>query len=87
MSWSRLGGWFSRLLHSLYGFISGLLWFVDWKLSVFLYILFFAYEYVEEEKIHDEMYHELKEYTVGFTAGLIAYIVCTAVFHIHVPVP
>ncbi len=77
----------TRLSHLFFGFLSGLLWFVDWKLSVFLYVMFFIYEYVEEVKVYDEMYMELKEYSIGFTAGLITYIICNCFFHIRVPIP
>jgi len=62
----------NKLAHYGIGLLSGFTWFYDWKLSVFLYGLFFAYEYVEEEKIHDEMYHELKEFTIGFVVGVLA---------------
>jgi len=42
----------------LHGLTAGFLWFVDWKVSLFLFLQFFAYEYVEETKVKDEMYHE-----------------------------
>ncbi len=80
-------GFFTSLIHLFFGFLSGFFWFIDRSYSVFLYILFVMYEYVEEEKIHDEMYKELKEFAIGFVAGSLTYLLCTSVFHVHILVP
>lgn len=64
-----------KLVHVILGFIGGLVWWVDWKLSVMITLLFLVYEYVEEEKIHDELYHEVKEYTFGFILALLVSLI------------
>jgi len=61
----------SSIVHFFTGLISSLLWFFDWKLSVFIYIQFLVYELVEERKIVDTMYRELLEYFVGFVLGVL----------------
>ncbi len=68
---SKLKHYTNKLAHILIGYLSGLFSFIDFKISVFLYILFFMYEFIEEEKIHDEMYHELKEFTIGYVIGVL----------------
>jgi len=78
---------FTSLVHLFFGFLSGFFWFIDRSYSIFLYILFFSYEYVEEVKVKDEMYKELKEFTIGFTAGSITYLFVINFFHIHILVP
>ncbi len=78
---------FTSLIHLFIGFLSGFFWFIDRSYSVFLYILFFAYEYVEEVKVMDEMYEELKEFTIGFVTGSLTYLLCNYFFHIHILVP
>ena len=62
-------------IHYVAGYIAGFLWFIDHLLSVFLYVQFLAYEYVEEEKVHDQMYYELREFTAGFVLGFLSYMV------------
>ena len=61
-------------VHYLIGFISGFIWFIDKYLAIFLYIQFFLYELVEEEKKHDQMYIELREFTAGFVIGMIVFL-------------
>ena len=60
----------SQVAHFLHGAIAGALWWVDWKVSLFLFLQFFAYEWVEESKVKDEMYHELQEWALGFATFL-----------------
>lgn len=60
----------SMLTHVFHGILAGIFWFIDYKLSVFLFVQFFLYEYVEEEKIKDEMFYELREWSGGFAVGL-----------------
>ncbi|MFQ6011671.1 MAG: hypothetical protein ACE5KG_05820 [Nitrososphaerales archaeon] len=40
---------------------------------MFLYLTFFVYEWVEQQKAKDEMYHEMKEWAFGFVVGMIAW--------------
>jgi len=61
------------LSHILHGLIAGLFWFKCAWLSAFLFIQFFLYEYFEEKKVKDEMYHEVKEWSLGFVIGLLIY--------------
>ncbi|MEM2365697.1 MAG: hypothetical protein QXL06_02010 [Nitrososphaerota archaeon] len=67
--------WFSILTHVVFGFISGFLtgflWPLGLALGIFLYVQFFLYEYFEEQKVSDEMFFELREFTTGYTIGLI----------------
>lgn len=62
--------WLSVGTHGLHGAIAGALWFLSWGLSVFLFAQFVLYEYVEETKIRDEMFFELREWAFGFVGGL-----------------
>jgi len=59
------------LAHYLHGFIAGMFWWICPWLSAFLYVQFFLYELVEETKLKDEMYRELKEWAVGFLIGVL----------------
>ncbi|GEM_PF-2516675 len=68
---SKLKHYINKLAHYLIGFFAGIISYIDFRQSVFLYILFFCYEYVEETKIQDEMYIELKEFTIGYILGLL----------------
>jgi len=43
---------------------------LGYTLSLFLFVQFFVYEFVEETKIHDELFHELREWSFGFILGL-----------------
>jgi hypothetical protein len=64
----------SILCHVLHGLTAGFLAPKGWLglvVSLFLYAQFFAYEYVEESKIRDEMFHELREWSFGFIIGLV----------------
>jgi len=65
---------FSILCHVLHGLAAGFLALKGWlglAVSFFLYAQFFLYEFVEETKIRDEMFHELREWSFGFIAGLV----------------
>jgi hypothetical protein len=55
------------------GLMASLGW-LGYAISLFLFVQFFVYEYVEETKIHDEMFHELREWTFSFVAGLVTHI-------------
>lgn len=63
---------FGSVIHFAHGILSGALFWTSWIVSVFLYGQFFLYEYVEESKIKDEMYAELREWSAGFVIGLLA---------------
>ena len=64
----------SILCHILHGLAAGFLvprgW-LGYAISLFLFVQFFVYEYVEESKIRDEMFHELREWSFGFIIGLV----------------
>jgi hypothetical protein len=70
----------SQVVHVLHGLAAGFLWWFDWKVSLFLFLQFFAYEYVEETKVKDEMYHELKEWSSGFAVALITMLLVKSLF-------
>jgi hypothetical protein len=58
------------LAHFFHGFIGGLLSISYPVIAIFLFIQFLAYEYFEESKVKDEMYHELREWSAGYVTGL-----------------
>jgi hypothetical protein len=70
----------SQVVHVLHGLTSGFLWWVDWRVSLFLFLQFFAYEYFEETKVKDEMYHELKEWASGFAVALVTMLLVKSLF-------
>jgi hypothetical protein len=62
------------LCHILHGVLAGLVtvlfnWF-GLAVSIFLFIQFISYEMAEERKIQDELYLELKEWTLGYATVL-----------------
>jgi hypothetical protein len=61
----------SQVAHVAHGAVAGFLWWIDWRVSLFLYLQFFLYEFFEESKIKDEMYYELKEWATGFVITLL----------------
>jgi hypothetical protein len=63
----------TQLIHFNHGFFAGFMFKPLPLLSFFLYIQFLAYEYFEESKVKDEMYHELREWSLGFFIGIITY--------------
>ena len=62
-----------QIAHLAIGLIAGLAWFSKGgpALAIFIAFLFFLYEFVEESKVGDELYHEIKEFTAGFVGGAI----------------
>lgn len=61
----------SHYLHgSLAGFITGHFRWFGLAVSVFLFVQFISYEISEEMKIMDELYLELKEWSMGFALAL-----------------
>ena len=67
----------TQLAHIAHGALAGFFWWVDWRVSLFLFLQFFLYEYFEETKVKDELYHELKEWAFGFAIALIAVLLIT----------
>jgi hypothetical protein len=68
----------SRAIHVILGIIAGLL-IVDLPVAALtLTALFLIYEYVEETKVLDEMYVEVKEYTGGYLIGLSIVLILRA---------
>jgi hypothetical protein len=70
--------WLSRAIHVILGIIAGLL-IVDLPVAALtLTVLFLIYEYVEETKVLDEMYLEVKEFTGGYLIGLSIVLILRA---------
>ena len=61
----------SQVAHVVHGAVAGILWWIDWRASLFLFLQFFLYEFFEESKIKDELYHELREWATGFVVALL----------------
>jgi hypothetical protein len=40
---------------------------MPFHISVFMFIAFFLYEYFEQKKLEDELYKELKQWTISYT--------------------
>jgi len=64
------------LCHALHGAIAGFTTSIlDWlglAIATFMFIQFTLYETVEQTKVQDELYRELKEWSSGYVVGLIA---------------
>jgi hypothetical protein len=64
-----------HILHgAIAGFITGLMEWFGLAVAIFIFIQFILYEVVEEEKIRDELYRELKEWVLGYVTGLVTVI-------------
>jgi len=59
----------NSLVHYLHGLLAGFLSVDFIVVSIFLFVQFFAYEFFEETKVKDEMYHELREWSTGYVVG------------------
>jgi len=70
----------SQLAHVLHGFLAGFIFTLDWRVSLFLFVQFLLYEWVEESKIKDELYHEIKEWSIGFALGYLTWLTIIFVF-------
>jgi len=89
-------GWEARLAHVLAGFIAGFLVMYDFKLTVFLTIMFIIYELWEAIRIGDTGYLELREFIIGLYAGILLWLAIftyamathkahyTMIFHVNV---
>ena len=62
----KLAEYVNKSAHVLAGILAGLAWYSNPFLSGFIFLLFFVYEFVEQTQVKDEMYHELKEFSIGF---------------------
>jgi hypothetical protein len=60
----------NSLVHYLHSLLAGVLSVDFIAVSIFLFVQFFAYEFFEETKVKDEMYHELREWSTGYVVGL-----------------
>jgi hypothetical protein len=68
----------SRVVHVALGIITGLL-ILDFTVAALTLAAFFLiYEYVEETKVLDEMYLEVKEFTGGYLIGLSIVLILRA---------
>jgi hypothetical protein len=45
--------------------------YISFPASVVIIVLFLIYEWVEESKVRDEMYYEVREFLTGYSAGLL----------------
>jgi hypothetical protein len=52
------------------GVYAGIFAYVHLVASLVLVALFLIYEWVEETKIRDEMYYEVREFVLGYSIGL-----------------
>ena len=59
------------LAHYLHGFLAGVLSVDFIAVAFFLFVQFLAYEFFEETKVKDEMYHELKQWSTGYVGGFL----------------
>jgi hypothetical protein len=57
--------------HIALGFYAGSLTYISFPASVIIIVLFLIYEWVEESKVKDEMYYEVREFLTGYSAGLL----------------
>jgi hypothetical protein len=73
--WYRL---ISRVVHVILGFFVGLHILSHPVAALTLTALFLIYEYVEETKVLDEMYLEVKEFTGGYLIGLSIVLILRA---------
>ena len=68
----------SRIVHVVLGIIAGLL-ILSYPIAALTFTaLFLIYEYVEETKVLDEMYIEVKEFTGGYLIGLSIVLILRA---------
>jgi hypothetical protein len=56
--------------HVVLGLYAGVFAYVHVVPSLVIVALFLLYEYVEETKIRDEMYYEVREFVLGYAIGL-----------------
>jgi hypothetical protein len=70
------------LAHYLHGFLAGILSVDFIAVSFFLFTQFLAYEFFEETKVKDEMYHELKQWSTGYVGGLVLSVVLFRVYQL-----
>ena len=68
----------SRIVHVLLGVFVGLHILSYPIAALLLTALFLIYEYVEETKVLDEMYIEVKEFTGGYLIGLSIVLILRA---------
>ncbi|MEM2424314.1 MAG: hypothetical protein QXO15_00960 [Nitrososphaerota archaeon] len=68
----------NTISHVTHGFLAG---FISIYLShglliaLFLFTQFLIYEYIEENKLKDEMFNELREWSFGFCTGIITALI------------
>jgi hypothetical protein len=72
------------IYHIFHGFLSGLTtvllgWF-GLAVSIFLFIQFILYEIAEERKIQDELYKELREWTLGYSTVITIKVVLKCLY-------
>jgi hypothetical protein len=61
----------SLATHIALGFYAGSMTYISFPASVVIIVLFLIYEWVEESKVRDEMYYEVREFLTGYSAGLL----------------
>jgi hypothetical protein len=65
----------SSLAHYSHGLLAGVLSIDFIAVSIFLFVQFLAYEFFEETKVKDEMYHELREWSTGYVFGFVSLLI------------
>ena len=66
----------SAFFHALHGLITAYSWlYISPGLALFMWLQFILYEAVEAWKINDKMFLELREWTAGFSIGVIVMMI------------
>jgi len=73
----------NHLAHFMAGLLAGFFIIYLPLFSYLLTFLFLAYEYSENRIVHDKMFPEIKEYTVGYVLGLIIDITLNSLYGIN----
>lgn len=67
------------VIHLFAGFLSGFFLYLYTSFSIILLILFLLYEFSEWKITHDTLFPEIREFTSGYVAGFITYLVIKAI--------
>jgi len=61
----------ARAAHVLSGLLTALASLIDPSLVIVGFLVFFAYEATEQKMVGDQMFVEMREFGVGFFAGVL----------------
>lgn len=70
---------YQRIIHFITGFMAGYLLDIYMPFSIILLILFLLYEFSEWRITHDTLFPEMREFTSGYVAGFITYLIIKAI--------